>query len=114
MTNDAYRLATKHIPHFGNWYCDARANVLAAIAEALNKAAPEGERFPLEGLTAADGDRFTGRRVRIWSGEHFAYWRQGSGYTAQRADAGLFDFVEAWRRVSHCCPQKRISLEVLP
>jgi hypothetical protein len=52
--------------------------------------------------------------VRIWSGEHEAYWRAKlSGYTLDAEDAGVYSGVEAWENTSHCCPKKAISYELI-
>lgn len=53
--------------------------------------------------------------VRIWSGEHHAYWRKGGcGYVACPCSAGLFGFADAYRRTKHCGPEKCISFERPP
>lgn len=50
-------------------------------------------------------------KVRIWSKQWMAWWRpNGSGYTDDKAQAGIFDAEDAWRRVRHCGPEKRIVL----
>lgn len=52
------------------------------------------------------------RRVRIWSGEHGAYWRpNGAGYVSEQAGAGIYRFEEAYRSTRHCGPEKRIAFE---
>lgn len=49
------------------------------------------------------------QKVRIYSGEHALYWRaEGAGYTQNRKEAGLYEFEDAWDRVSHCGPEKKI------
>ncbi|MCA0973452.1 hypothetical protein LCL99_03100 [Halomonas denitrificans] len=50
-------------------------------------------------------------RVRIWSGEWHMWWRcSAQGYTADMDEAGVFDAYDAWERVAHCGPEKKISL----
>jgi hypothetical protein len=50
--------------------------------------------------------------VRIWSGEHNAYWRPNSrGYTVRAAAAWLLPRAEAVRRTSHCGPEKMIDIQ---
>lgn len=54
------------------------------------------------------------RTVRIWSGEHGAYWRSDSrGYTLDRFDAGYYVFHDAFNRTRHCGPEKRIAFELV-
>jgi hypothetical protein len=53
--------------------------------------------------------------VRIWSGEHSAYWRaRASGYCQDPEGAGVYSGEEAWSNTSTCCPRKAISYEMLP
>ncbi len=50
--------------------------------------------------------------VRIYSGEHGAYWRKdGHGYSSDIRDAWVLSRKEAERRTSHCGPEKLIQLE---
>ena len=59
--------------------------------------------------------KFAGRRVRIWSSEHKAYWRpKCQGYTIHPEVAGVYQFEEAWLATKHCGPEKKIKFEVLP
>jgi hypothetical protein len=52
--------------------------------------------------------------VRIWSGEHTAYWRsEGRGYTLDPVEAGCYSFREAFERTKHCGPEKRIAFELV-
>lgn len=54
-------------------------------------------------------------KVHIYSREHHAWWRAaGSGYTTDVRDAGVYTFEDAWRRSSHCDPEKGIEYEILP
>lgn len=54
--------------------------------------------------------RWSGRNVRIYSNEHEMFWRpNGAGYTADKAEAGVYDFDDAWARTSHCGPEKKIG-----
>ena len=49
------------------------------------------------------------KRVRIWSGEHMAWWRPNSrGYTDCECQAGIYTMDEAWATSSHCCKKKKI------
>ena len=53
--------------------------------------------------------KFAGKRVRIWSGEHRAWWRPGGcGYTTLIENAGIYSFEDAWRASAHCCQTKQI------
>lgn len=55
-------------------------------------------------------DRFT--NVRIWSKQWHAWWKfGGSGYTDDINNAGVFDIKDAWKRTSHCGPEKGIIYE---
>ena len=50
-----------------------------------------------------------GVKVRIWSGEHQLWWRPDScGYTDAVSEAGVWMFEAAYRRTSHCGPEKQI------
>ena len=55
-------------------------------------------------------------KVRIWSGEYQAYWRQSGGYVDdwEVVDPGIFTLEEAYGRTSHCGPEKEIFFEFLP
>lgn len=58
---------------------------------------------------------FMGRKVRIWSDEHRAWWRaEGHGYTTVLERAGIYDYADARQRVWHCGPEKKILFERLP
>ena len=47
--------------------------------------------------------------VYIWSDEHRAFWRpNGSGYTSNPLDAGVYTFREAYEKTAHCGPEKKI------
>lgn len=55
-----------------------------------------------------------GKKVRIWSNEHEAYWRaDGAGYTADGLEAGVYDFADAFAHTRHCDPEKRISFRLI-
>lgn len=48
--------------------------------------------------------------VRIWSGEHQAWWRPGGhGYVAEALYAGIWVFYEAVKQTHHCGPEKEIE-----
>lgn len=50
-----------------------------------------------------------GRRVRIWSAEHGAYWRtNGQGYTVHREAAGEWVIQDAFAATRHCHRDKKI------
>ena len=54
--------------------------------------------------------RFLGAKVRIWSGQWHAWWRDnGNGYTDEIGEAGIYAFADAWRRTHHCGPEKKIE-----
>lgn len=66
-------------------------------------------------------ERFHGKKVSIWSGEHKAWWRaKGCGYTLGEIDEngddgkGVYLFEDAWRRTHHCCPRKKICYLIVP
>lgn len=71
---------------------------------------PDVEQFrPM--VDAADKCETQGK-VRIWSGEHQAWWRPNSaGYCLDVRDAGLYDRDEAERIVKHCGPEKKIAIK---
>ena len=55
-------------------------------------------------------DRWVGRKVRIWSAEHRAWWRPDRcGYTIHLEADGVYDFAEAWAATVGCGPEKRIE-----
>jgi len=57
--------------------------------------------------------KLVGRKVLIWSGEHYAWWRPGrAGYTTEKSAAGVYDFEDAWQSTKHCGPEKRIDFMV--
>lgn len=113
----AWLIAEKHIPHFAGLYTPARNGILSAVTEALKTPIPqplpeERERWKLEECTHEIRCTLSGINVRIWSGEHGAYWRaESSGYTSDSLSAGVYEFDEAWRRTRHCGPEKRIAFE---
>ena len=54
-----------------------------------------------------------GKLVRIWSGEHMAWWRaNASGYTTVKSAAGVYTFEDAWMASSHCDKSKKIDYQV--
>jgi hypothetical protein len=59
--------------------------------------------------------QWLGRKVQIYSAEHASYWRaNGQGYTLIKAEAGIYDFHDAWDRTSHCDPSKKIRYVHIP
>lgn len=53
-------------------------------------------------------------KVRIWSNEHGAFWRQdAAGYTDDAAQAWEIDFATAYERAKHCGPEKKINFLAL-
>ena len=68
--------------------------------------------------SAAARARFADRFVRIWAGEHGAYWRRGvdgrsagNGYTVAREEAGIVPLPEALALTCHCGFEKDIWFE---
>ncbi len=54
-------------------------------------------------------ERFAGKSVRIWSDQWKQWWRpDANGYTPEIAEAGVYDFEDAWNRSHHCGPGKKI------
>jgi|GEM_PF-1502114 len=59
--------------------------------------------------------RLAGQKVLIWSGEHRCWWGpKGSGYTNRLGEAGVYLFDDAWKRSSHCGPEKKIEYHTIP
>lgn len=52
-------------------------------------------------------------KVWIWSKQWEAWWKQESGYTDKIKLAGIFTQAEAWRKVRHCGPEKKIILQAV-
>lgn len=49
-------------------------------------------------------------RVRIYSAEHGAWWRDtGQGYTLDPCESAVWDVRAAFKRTRHCGPEKRIQ-----
>jgi hypothetical protein len=66
--------------------------------------------LPYENATSG----LVGKRVRIWSREHGAWWRpDGCGYTTHISAAGIYEFEDAWKRSQHCDHDKGIVYEVV-
>ena len=58
--------------------------------------------------------KLEGRIVHIWSGEHFAWWREGlCGYTTNMTSAGLYPFAEALEATYKCGPEKKIVFQIV-
>lgn len=50
-------------------------------------------------------------KVRIWSNEWKQWWKpKAQGYSPDIKDAGIYDAKDAFRRVRHCGPEKKIVL----
>ena len=75
-----------------------------------------GERVSLEVLKLSepkDVQEVENFFVKIWSGEHRAYWRpDGKGYTTDPHFAGLYPLKNALERSRHAGPEKKISYEL--
>ena len=75
-------------------------------------------RVTLNGIKRTDSyvsAKWLARKVRIWSREHGAYWRpDGKGYTDNKAEAGIFDFQDAFLRTRHCGREKQIEYIAIP
>lgn len=69
-------------------------------------------------ITPSNTDRMTpddiAARVRIWSGEHRAWWRPGGyGYTSDIRDAWVLDRPQAESLTAHCGPEKSIRIRTV-
>lgn len=54
-----------------------------------------------------------GKSVRVYSNEHFMYWRPAAaGYTPDGLEAGVWQFEDAFRMTKHCSPQKQIEFRI--
>lgn len=72
---------------------------------------PAAAFFTLENVLEArrQGRELPAGECRIYSGEHRLWWRpSGFGYTGSELEAAVEPFAEAFRRTSHCGPEKRI------
>jgi hypothetical protein len=59
--------------------------------------------------------KWLARKVYIWSREHGAYWREGgAGYTDDKAQAGIYDFQDAYLTTRHCGREKQIEYIAVP
>lgn len=64
----------------------------------------------LETLRAIRGNP----KVRIYSGEHFTWWRKdGAGYATHVGEAGTWSLEDAFAATRHCGPEKQIEFEVV-
>ena len=51
------------------------------------------------------------KTVLIWSDEWKLYWKpKAQGYTQHKSNAGIYKFEDAWAKVKHCGPDKKIKL----
>jgi len=58
-------------------------------------------------------DYLSRKLVRIWSGEHMAYWGpRNSGYF-DLAGAGFYDGDDAYLTTKHCGPEKKIEFDIV-
>lgn len=74
---------------------------------------PRRDVITLEWLREIGGPRID-PAVRIWSGEHRAWWRpSGAGYTTELAAAGVYGLRQAYEATRHCGPEKRIRYHVV-
>lgn len=74
------------------------------------------ERVRLEAVLADAGlqGRLINERVLIWSSQRQCWWRpEGRGYAMDPRQAGAYTFEEAFRRTSHCGPEKGIAFDVI-
>lgn len=68
----------------------------------------------LTSITRKGGERtkakFAGKLVRIWSGEHGAWWRPDcAGYVWDINGAGVYKFEDAWAATFGLGPEKKIA-----
>lgn len=70
-------------------------------------------RITLNGIKrthSGPSTKWLARKVYIWSREHDAYWRpEGAGYTEDKAQAGIWDFQDAYLTTLHCGREKKIE-----
>lgn len=66
--------------------------------------------FKLQNMKKRDlPESVANRIVHIFSGEHKTFWREdGSGYTYDLDQAGIYTLKEAFERTRHCGPEKQI------
>lgn len=63
-------------------------------------------------MSQSDKPRQADDKVRIWSGEHRAWWGpDGCGYTPHMEKAGVYLRWDADRRTKHCDPSKLIEIQ---
>lgn len=54
-----------------------------------------------------------GRKVRIWSNEHRAYWGPNNRGYCDLPGASTYDFERAYEVTRHCGPEKQIAFELI-
>lgn len=54
------------------------------------------------------------KRVRIYSGQWGAFWRENrSGYTFKKEEAGVYSIEDAFDATCHCGPEKFIKYDFI-
>lgn len=96
------------------WLSKEGHTAAAAALVALVERRPIIELMQIKGQPQLR-DELAVRRCRIYSREHMLYWRaNANGYTSTALEAGVYAFADAYRRTSHCGPEKGVAFEILP
>ncbi len=78
---------------------------------------PKPIRISLETIKlapAAAYPAFADKNVRIWCGELGMWWRpDANGYTANIAEAGIWNFPDAFRDAYGCGPETQTAFEIV-